>query len=553
MITSLHIKNYILIEDLTIDLTRNLNVITGETGAGKSILINAVDIAFGAKVSPEVIGKGADKALIELFITTQNHQKKLKTLFEENDMDLDEEIVITREISQTSSRIRVNGTIVNQAFIKELRELFLDIQTQHQTYSFMQPKTHISVLDNYAKKEYGKDLTEYRELYAEYIKVRKELEKAEKSTQMTENQTDFLKFQIKEIEDAEIKDINEEEELKQELTVLENAEKLKELTYGAYWTLNEDETSIIKGLSQIKTNLSKGSRLDSSLEETESMIIDALELIKDASSTLRDYSQSVSNDTERLDKIQERLYLLDKIKHKYGRNLEEVLNNYDKMSKELADMENSTQNVEKLQKQLKIILDKLTEKAKIISAQRKEISKDLSKKTEEELAKLELAKSRFEIRFEETDLSINGIDNVEFYISTNVSQDLAPLAKSASGGELSRVMLAIKTIFAQADEIDTVIFDEIDTGISGKAAQTVAEEIAKLSKYRQIILITHQAIIASKADKHIFVSKKQEDKTLVNIWELDKEERINAIAGMVSGAVTDSAIEFAKSLLLTKH
>ena len=550
MIKSIHIKNYILIDEADLDFSDGLNVITGETGAGKTILISAIDAAFGAKISSDVIKKNCEKAIIEL--TLENKKHDLKQLFEENGIDDFEEIIITREITKTSSRTRINGTLVNQNFIKDFKDMFLDIHSQHQTYAFMQPKTHINLLDNYAKDVYGEDLEKYKKLYFEYLSLQKELEIAKNSANATESQIDFLKFQIEEIENAAIEDIDEEDKLNEELKVLENAEKLKELTYGAYWALNGEDDSLSDAITQIKINISKAKKLDNSLENAENTIIEISELARELSSNLRDYSQSVTNNTERLDKIQERLFVLDKLKRKYGGTLEDVLKTYEKLSTELNGIEFSTKNADELEAKIEKILKDLNAIADKITENRRNCGELLSSLIVDELEKLELAKSGFEIKITPCDLCQSGKDNVEFYISTNVSQDLSPLAKTASGGEFSRVMLAIKTVFANADDIDTVIFDEIDTGISGKAAQSVADEIEQLAKFRQIILITHQAIIAAKADRHILVSKEQGDTTTVEIKILDENEKINALASLASGVVSDSAIEFAKSLIQEK-
>ncbi|MBR2525049.1 DNA repair protein RecN [bacterium] len=549
MIKSIHVKNYILIDDLTVDFSDRLNVITGETGAGKSILINAIDIAFGAKISSDVIKKGAEKALIELFISTNN--PNIKILFEENGIDYDyyDEIVISREILPSSSRIRINGTLVNQAVIKNFREMLLDIHSQHQTYSFLQAKSHIILLDNYAKEVYGSKLAEYKEKYKKYQNLLKELDFAQNASNATESQIDFLKFQINEIEEAKIEDVEEEEKLKQELKVLDNAEKLKELSFNAYQALNGDEGSVIEALLQIKSDLSRAVNMDKSLDEIENQAIELTELTRDLSANLRDYAQSITNDTARLNEIQERLYVFEKLKRKYGSTLEEIINTYDKLTKELNNIEFSTKNIEKLEEEIFQSKNELTGTAQDISENRKNYAQVLSALIVDELEKLELAKSKFEIRVMPTELGPNGIDEVEFYISTNVSQDLSPLAKTASGGEISRVMLAIKTIFAKSDDIDTVIFDEIDTGISGRAAQSVADEIEELAKYRQIILITHQAIIAAKSQTHFLVNKKQNDETVIEIKSLNDTEKISAIASLAAGSASESSVEFAKSLL----
>ena len=548
MIKQLRIKDYILIDELIANFDAGLNVITGETGAGKSILINAIDIAFAPRVSKDVIKHDKEKAIIELVIENKKHD--LSQLFEENGVDnFGEEIVLSKEISQNGVRSRVNGTLVNQEFIKNLKNYFLDIHSQHQTYAFMQPKYHINLLDNYAKEAYGEKLEKFREDFKDFQHMKSQLENLKTASDVTENQIEFLKFQINEIDSAAIKNSSEDDELNQELEILENAEKLKELTGSSYWAINGDDGSIMEALGKIKQNVSKAASLDKNLEETESNLIDAIERLRDAGSELREYSQNLDNDTERLNEIQERLFVLDKLKRKYGGNLDTVLETFDKLSKELNAIEFSTQNIDELEKQIKETETNLQHKAKEISESRKNFAQVLSVLIQEKLEKLELPKARFEISVKPRELSSDGIDNVEFLISTNISEEMKPLAKVASGGEISRVMLAIKSIFAQSDDINTVIFDEIDTGISGKASQSVADEIVELSKYHQIIVITHQAIIASKANKHFYVRKSQNDETKVEVYVLTGENRIKALAELAGGEINEQSIEFARSLV----
>ncbi|CCY63901.1 dNA repair and genetic recombination [Clostridium sp. CAG:967] len=548
MIKQLRIKDYILIDELTANFDNGLNVITGETGAGKSILINAIDIAFAPRVSKDVIKHDKEKAVVELVIENTKHD--LASLFQENGIDcFGNEIVLTKEITANGVRARVNGTLVNQEFIKQLKNYFLDIHSQHQTYAFMQPKYHINLLDNYAKESYGTKLEEYKERFKEYQALQSQLENLKTASDMTENQLEFLKFQIDEIDSANIQSSSEDEELNNELEVLENAEKLKELTGSAYWAINGDDGSIMEALSKIKQNISKAASMDKNLEETEANLIDAIERLKDSAGELRDYSQNLDNDTERLNEIQERLFLLDKLKRKYGGTLEAVMETFDSLSKELNAIEFSTQNIDELEAKISQIRSELEKSASEISESRKNYSQVLSVLIEEKLEKLELPKARFSISVEPKELGSDGADDVEFLISTNVSEDLKPLAKVASGGEISRVMLAVKSIFAQSDDINTVIFDEIDTGISGKASQSVADEISELSKYHQIILITHQPIIASRADKHFYVRKSQTDETKVEVYVLTGENRIKALAELAGGEINEQSIEFAKSLI----
>ena len=548
MIKQLKLKDYILIDELTANFHQGLNVITGETGAGKSILISAIDLAFASRVSKEVIKNGRDKAVIELVIENTRHD--LKTLFEENGIDdFGSEIILSKEITQSSVRTRLNGTLINQDFLKQIKSLFLDIHSQHQTYVFMQPKYHINLLDNYAKDVYGGLLDEYGLVYKKFLDTKKLLEAAKNSADTTESQIEFLKFQVNEIEAAEIQSENEDEELNNELEVLENAEKLKELTGSSYWAINGDDGSIMEALGKIKQNISKAASMDKNLEESEQNLVDAIERLRDVGSELREYSQNLDNDTERLNEIQERLFILDKLKRKYGGTLAEVMETHKKLSEELSGIEFSTQNIEQLELEVEKLNRELTGLAAKITEKRQDYAKVLSVYIQEKLEHLELPKARFEIAVTPKDLSADGADNVEFLISTNISEELKPLAKVASGGEISRVMLAIKSIFAQSDDIDTVIFDEIDTGISGKASQSVADEIKELAKYHQIILITHQPIIASKADKHFYVRKSQNDETKVEVYVLTGDNRIKALAELAGGDINEQSMEFAKSLI----
>lgn len=548
MIKQIKLKDYILIDELCANFDNRLNIITGETGAGKSIILNAIDLVFSSRVSKDVIKTGCDKAVIE--ITLENTKHDLSKLFEQNGIDnWGSEIIITKEITQNAVRSRINGTLVNQELLKNLRTLFVDIHSQHQTYTFLQPQYHINLLDSYGKDDYGQILEIYRDKYEKYLELNSLLDNAKNSANATESQIEFLKFQIDEIAQANIQGVNEDEELAQELEVLENAEKLKELTGSSYWAINGDDGSILEALAKIKINISKAADFDNKLEDIQAQFLDVIENLKDVSSSLRDYSQNLDNDTQRLDEIQERLFIFDKLKRKYGGTLESVLKNFEDFNNELSTIEFSTQNVEKLEEEIKNIKQELQNLGTEISEHRRNYAQVLSVLIQDKLAVLELPKARFEIKITPKDISANGIDNVEFMISTNVSEDLKPLAKVASGGEVSRVMLAIKSIFAQNDDIDTVIFDEIDTGISGKATQSVADEMVELSKSHQIIVITHQAIIASKSNKHFYVRKSQEDQTKVEVYVLTGDNKIKAIAELAGGTINEQSIEFAKSLL----
>ena len=548
MIKSVSIKNYILIDELTLNFSEGFNVFTGETGAGKSIIISAIDNALGAKVNKEVIKTNTDKAVIEL--TIQIDENFDRTLFDENGIDIfDNEIIISREITPTNSRFRINGVMVVQDFVKQIRETLLDIHTQHQSYNNMQQKNHIILLDNFALKPHRDNVLSFKEKFLKLNELKKQQEKLQQTVDSLQQKEDFLRFQIQEIEAAEIEDINEDERLSKELEILSNVEKLKELSYSSYWGLYGEDANIVDSLGSIKANISKLSQMDEATQEIEENFTNAYETLKDIANQLRNYADSKENDNERIDFIGERLSLLEKLKRKYGNTLEAVLNTYDELCKELNEISFSSEDLVRVEKEIKDIQLELNEQSTIISNARKELAKVLSQAVTKELEKLELPKSKFEIDIQPCEMNDKGVDRVEFLISTNVSELPKPLSKTASGGEISRIMLAIKTIFAKADNTNTVIFDEIDTGISGSASQAVADSIVQLSKSHQVILITHQPIIAAKADSHFYVKKEQAETTKVKVFDLKEENRIKAIALLSAGEINEESTAFAKKLL----
>lgn len=551
MIKTLRIKDFIIIDELELEFDKGFNVITGETGAGKSIIINAIDLAFGARANKELIKTGKNRAVIEL--TMKLKEPLAQNILDEYGIeDFGLELVLSREITESGSRSRVNGTLVNQDIIKFIREQLIDIHSQHMTYAYLQPKYHIHLLDSYGSDNHKDSINLYTNLYSQYCEVCKKLESAQNKSQLSEQQIEFLKFQIDEIDAAKIDDIEEDIKLKEELNVLANTEKLKELTYSAYWTLYGDDGCILDALGKVKTNLSKASETDSKLQEYESELINAQEILRELSSNLRSYAESMELDEQRLNVVQERIDVLEKIKRKYGNTLETVLETYAKLTEEYNSVEFSQHEISNLEKQKQEIFELLKSGAQTLSTSRKEIAGVLAEKIRQELEMLDMPKVKFEIAIENSDFTQTGCDAVEFLISTNISELPKPLAKIASGGEISRVMLSIKTIFAKTDNINTVIFDEIDTGISGNACQAVAAEITKLAQSHQVISITHQPIIAAKSDRHIYVAKSQDEKTNVQVYVLDEQNKVKAIAMLAAGEITEDSVNFAKQLIYNR-
>ena len=548
MIKTLKIKDFIIIDELELEFGKGFNVITGETGAGKSIMINAIDLAFGARANKELIKTGKQKASIELAIELK---KELPQGFiDEYGLEsFGNELILSREITESGSRSRVNGTLVTQDVIKTLREMLIDIHSQHMTYTYIQPKHHISLLDSYGDDKHKNILESYKSLYNGYVSVCKKLDELTNKTKLDEQQIEFLKFQIDEIESAQIEDLEEDKKLEEELNVLANVEKLKELTYSSYWALYGDDGCILDAIGKVKTNISKAAETDNNLADYESEIINVQESLRELSSNLRNYAEAMELDEQRMDEVQQRIEILEKVKRKYGNTLEQVLETYDKFTKEYNSIEFFEEEIANLENQKSDCLTKMQSATAILTESRKELAKHLSVVMTKQLENLDMPKVKFEISIEPCEYNSNGCDNVEFLISTNISEEPKPLAKIASGGEISRVMLAIKTIFAKADNIDTIIFDEIDTGISGNACQAVAQTISELAKSHQIISITHQPIIAAKSDRHFYVAKTQDGQTAVKVYTLNEENKIKAIAMLAAGEITDDSVKFAKQLI----
>lgn len=547
MITSLYIKNYILIDELRLDFKDGFTVFTGETGAGKSIVINAIDIALGSKPQKSVVKEGKDKAFIELCVKLPENFDK--SIFEDEGIDIeDDEITVSAEISN-SFRRRVNGVCVSKNFMSDLREKIVDIHSQNQTYTYISKKSHINLLDNFSGKSHLEKLSEYKNLYELKNQTEKALELEKQKAAEALNQKEFLEFQLEELNAAQIEDFDEDQKIAEEVEFLSKAENLKELSYGAYYGILGEDGCVLDALSTVKSNISKLSREDKNAEDFESEIENCYEMLKDLGRSLRDYSERCEIDEERINSLQERASVLNKIKRKYGGTLESAAAARDDIDKKLNEFEMSESEIVRLEELLREIGEKLQTISDELSSTRKKNAEKLGKMLTEELQSLELKNSVFEIHVDEIPLNSNGKDDVEFYISTNVSMKPAPLEKCASGGEISRIVLALKAVFADCDKTDTVIFDETDTGISGKASIAVGRKMRDISKFHQVILITHQALTAAKAHNHFYVSKKQADKTEVSIEALDETGRIDALARLAGGKSDETTKEFARSLL----
>lgn len=552
MIKNLSIKNFVLIDNLEISFDKGLNILTGETGAGKSIIIDAIDLAFGARSSKEQIKTGTNKAIIELQLELSD-SFPIKFL-ENNGIEPEDNnyLIISREISLSGTRSRINGVLVTQNYVQELRKYLIDIHSQHETYNYIQPKTHIHLLDNYGDKKHQELLNSFKSVFTEYKNCQKTLEIARNNAHANEQKIDFLRYQIEEIDSAKIEDIYEYNKLVEEREVLLHSEELKDLTYSGYSTLYSQEDSVIDVLSQLENKLIKASEVDKNISRIAEIVSTSSISLKDAASELRSYSENLETDPEQLLYIEERIDKLDKLKRKYGPELSDVLESLEKFRTELGEIDINNERIEQLSAELAILQEKIIQLATELSGSRKKLAEELSDLIQQELIKLEMPKVRFMVQvLRQADLTSNGLDDVEFLISSNQGESLKPLAKIASGGEISRVMLAIKTIFAKSDQVNTVIFDEIDTGISGKTSQAVAESLTSLGVSHQILCITHQPIIAAMADSYFYIEKIQDEKsTKVQVKKLNQEEQIQAVSKLASGSIDDSdSINFATKLI----
>lgn len=548
MLKSILIRDFTLIDSLEVDFDPKMNILTGETGAGKSIIIDAIDAALGARASKDLIKEGREKASIELCLESKN--PSVTSFLAENGIDFDGEIILSREITQSATRSRVNGALVTQNILQELKNLLIDIHSQHQTYKYLQPKTHIELLDEYGDEAHLTLLLEYRTTYREFLDAKKEFEEKLAKNTDTAQKAEFLKFQIEEIEQASITDTDEFENLKAEREKLVNAQELKELTYSSYYAIYGQDASLLSALSAIETKLIKASKFDTELEKPAESIAESIAILRDVSDELRAYSDDLSDNPLRLEQIEERLNLLDKLRRKYGATLEGILESLEIFQKDLDSIENADENLKLLEDKIAKLDAKTDDLAQKLSDSRKKFAKKLSELIEAELHDLAMPNARYSVNVEAKEKDSTGADEVEFLISANPGESLKPLAKIASGGEISRVMLAIKAIFAKSDSVNTVIFDEIDTGISGATLQSVADKMKKLSASHQIICITHNPIIAAAANKHLHVEKHQDLlSTKVSIKELSFDERVEILAKIASGAVNESSKSFARELL----
>lgn len=550
MLTHLHVKNLALIREVEIDFTEGLNILTGETGAGKSIVIGSVSLALGGKVSREMVRPGADYGLAELVFLV-NREKQKEKLLELGITPEEGQVIISRKISDGRSINKINGETVTLSQLRETASLLIDVHGQHEHQSLLQKKKHLEILDEFAKEELGPVKEKLAGAFQNWKKLKKQLQEAQMDEESRLREISLLEFETDEIGKAELVP-GEDEELERRYRRMTNARKLMEAAGSAYaLTGYEEESGAGAVIGRAVRELQSAASFDEELSGLASLLSDVDGLLNDFNREMSDYLTSLEFDEKEFSETEERLNLLNYLKSRYGHTLEEILVYQEKQEQRLAALQDYDRYLQDLEAQLKKAEEELQDLCAEASGIRQRYGKMLCEKIKEHLIDLNFLNVEFEMAFEELpEYTAQGKDSAEFLISTNPGEPLRPLMKIASGGELSRIMLAIKTVLADRDEIDTVIFDEIDVGISGRTAQKVSEKMMLIGRTRQVICITHLAQIAAMADSHYRIEKQvEEGETRTQIRRLSEKESIEELARILGGAeITDAVTKNAEEM-----
>ena len=547
MLTSLKIENVAIIESAAIEFGCGLNVLTGETGAGKSIVIDSINAILGERTSRDIIRTGAQSA--KVYAVFEDVNERVRNFLDENGIDCEDGVlIINRTLSREGKNVcRINGAPVTVSMLREIGGELIDIHGQHDNQSLLSPEKHCGFVDSFAGN--ADLIADYREKYGRLCEIRSKLKKLTTDESSKSQRIDFLTYQIDELEKAEIT-IGERDELKTRKSLINNSQKVIESLNIAYEALKADGAGIDM-ITDAESEIANASAYMETLGEASEKITDIRYELEDIAETVRDAMTEVDFDPSELENIDERLDLLYRLSKKYGDTEEEMLEYLEKARAELDNIAFSEERVKKLQKQEKEALAETETAACKLTESRKTAGEKLSNAICSELEFLDMPNVRFVVKCNDIGLTENGKDEIEFLISANAGEEPKPLAKIASGGELSRIMLAIKNVLAETDGVDTMIFDEIDTGVSGRAAQKIAMKLRSASKGRQVICVTHLAQIAAQGDVHLYISKSVFDgKTYTNIKSLIEEERVAEIARIMGGMeITKLQLESAREML----
>lgn len=548
MLSNLHVKNLALIEESDINLTPGLNILSGETGAGKSILIGSINLALGAKADKDMIRRGADYALVELVF--EQLDEKIRNTLKEMDLPVEEDVVIIqRRITPTRSSLKINGETVTARQVKVLAEHLIDIHGQHEHQSLLKNSRHMEILDAYAGAEMEAELAGLQTAFKEYRRLKEQLERENLDEAQRKRELDLLQYEVEEIENAALKP-DEDEELEREYRRMLHGKRIGEALQCSIESTGYDNGAgamVSVALRELKQVLS----FDEELQELNSMLMDIDGLLSDFNRTAMHMAEDMEYSEEDFIHTEERLNVINHLKDKYGHTIEKVLAYAEEKQERVEELLHFEDYLQKIEKDMQRAYDTVLLHGKKVSALRAKAAGILSQVLTKALLELNFLDVRFEIALNaKEEPTAKGLEDVEFMISTNPGEPLKPVAQVASGGELSRIMLAIKTVLAERDSIDTLIFDEIDSGISGKTAWRVSEKLGQLGKAHQIICITHLPQIAAMADSHFLISKSVQDgSTVSGIDILDEEASVRELARMIGAdEVDDSATEHARNM-----
>jgi DNA repair protein RecN (Recombination protein N) len=549
LLVSLHVKNFAIINEVEVYFKNNLNILTGETGAGKSIIIDSINCALGARVSKDILRSGADYALVELVFDTED--RAVHEAMNRLDIPInDNQIIISRKIMPNRSIYRLNGENVPGSTITSIAEMLIDIHGQHEHQSLLHKTKHLEIVDRFAKDEIGTLKQELQEVYKAYISLKHEYDNAGIDEEKRLREISFLEYEANEIRSAALVE-GEDEELMTLYKKYSNAHTISEGLQTVYNLTGYDTGQAGDNMGRAVRQLTKLVEYDNELGELLAQATDVEELLNDFNRDLSQYLSGLDNNEEELYEITKRLDLINHLKQKYGSDIGQIHNYLEECEKKLERYRDYDAYMEKLRISLKVEEDKLNELSGRLTEIRKRKGKELTSRIKEALIDLNFLDVKFDISFSKNaSYSSNGFDDAEFIISTNPGEELKSLSRVASGGELSRIMLGIKSVLAENDDIETLIFDEIDTGISGRTAQKVSEKLSELAVHHQIICITHLAQIASMADAHFIIEKQTDGITTETIIrELNNDEMIDELARILGGAaITDRVIDNAKEM-----
>ncbi|HEM3500072.1 DNA repair protein RecN [Streptococcus suis] len=550
MLLEVSIKNFAIIERVSLNFENGMTILSGETGAGKSIIIDAMNLMLGARATTDVIRHGAAKAEIEGLFSFEN-SRALEQILLEQGIEVADELIIRREILQNGRSVsRVNGQMVNLSVLKQIGQYLVDIHGQHDQEELMKSQYHIRLLDSFGEDEFWSLKDRYQTTFDAYRSLRKRVLEKQKNEQEHKARIEMLEYQIAEIEAADLKS-GEDIQLNQERDKLLNHKQIADTLTNAYALLDNEDFSSLNNLRSAMSDLQSLEEFDPDYKQLSSSLTEAYYVVEDVTKRLSDVVDNLDFDGNRLLQLESRLDLLNTITKKYGGTVDDVLDYFSKISEEYNLLTGNDLSGDDLEVQLKNLEKELVERAGQLSQSRHELAAVLEDIIRQELQDLYMEKARFQVRFTKGKFNREGNETVEFYISTNPGEDFKPLVKVASGGELSRLMLAIKSAFARKEGKTSIVFDEVDTGVSGRVAQAIAQKIYKIGQYGQVLAISHLPQVIAIADYQFFIEKiSDEHSTVSRVRLLTKEERIEEIAKMLAGdKITDAARNQAKELV----